>query len=680
MLFRSTGSVIIENNTFSNWAIIGGSSVSGVFGISNLANAASLNIENNTFTGWTFAAAAPCSLIYINQAGMVSGPCVIRRNTIGNNVGLNTSQPVMFIANSTNSQTVVCVSNVITNNRNLAGDSQMFGYYSLVSSVNGAERIDSNDVSNLSNGGTIYGIYSNNRSDITVVGNSIKAFSGAGAVNGIICGGTTLTISGNVIDSLLGNSVTGIGVISGTTASISKCKVTGLSSQNESALVTGISVSSGSNSYVENNVVAGLFAPNSHLSNAVTGVNISSLSKAYIYYNTVFLNGTGSASTFGSAALTASTTPVIDLRNNILINNTLPGNGSSTIKSIAYKRTGTLLSTHGALSNNNLFYVNPQASGKALFSDGINIDSTLSAVKKRFAPRESVSISELPVFVNAIAAPYDLRLNICVPTLVESGGTQVLSPSAVVDDINGNIRALEAGYNGTGTAPDLGAFECAGMNAYSLNLTALIGGSYNQAANTMRPDTITVELHNKSALCETVTSGCALFSAAGNAQIHFKAADRLTDSYYVVLKHRACIETWSSAGIAFNCGSADYDFTNANSKSFGNNLQKRGEKYCLYSGDVDQSGFIDNNDLRLIDNDAYGFKNGYLVTDLDGNRFVDNNDLLICDNNAYNFIGKCTPVGTKSGVISTGNTLQSTVSETNAGTRKSFIKHKPPLK
>ena len=65
--------------------------------------------------------------------------------------------------------------------------------------------------------------------------------------------------------------------------------------------------------------------------------------------------------------------------------------------------------------------------------------------------------------------------------------------------------------------------------------------------------------------------------------------------------------------------------------------------YCFYSGDVNQDGLIDIQDLSSADNDLYNFASGYLDTDVNGDNYVDISDVVIIDNNAYNFITKITP-------------------------------------
>jgi len=113
--------------------------------------------------------------------------------------------------------------------------------------------------------------------------------------------------------------------------------------------------------------------------------------------------------------------------------------------------------------------------------------------------------------------------------------------------------------------------------------------------------------------------------------------------YYVVVKHRNSIETWSATPQSFSGGSINYNFKTSSSQAFGNNIIQVGTVWCIYSGDVNQDGFIDGSDGLLIDNDAANFITGYVSTDINGDNFVDGSDAVIADNNAFNFVSVIRP-------------------------------------
>ncbi|MBS1519253.1 MAG: hypothetical protein JSS91_14305 [Bacteroidetes bacterium] len=116
-------------------------------------------------------------------------------------------------------------------------------------------------------------------------------------------------------------------------------------------------------------------------------------------------------------------------------------------------------------------------------------------------------------------------------------------------------------------------------------------------------------------------------------------------TYYLQLKHRNSVETWSrSGGESYAVGSGlNYDFTSSQAMAYGNNMVLKGAKYCVYNGDVNQDGIVDIADLGLVNNDIFNYGTGYSATDVDGDNIVDINDVSLADNNVFNFAGKITP-------------------------------------
>ncbi len=174
-----------------------------------------------------------------------------------------------------------------------------------------------------------------------------------------------------------------------------------------------------------------------------------------------------------------------------------------------------------------------------------------------------------------------------------------------------------------------------------LNLTMFIQGFYNEASNTMTGDTVTISLRNTTSPYEIVESSRSYVSSSGVGAFEFNYA--IKSSYYVQIKHRNSLETWSSSGVNFSSSVEGYNFTTSQSHAFGNNLILSGNKYCIYNGDCNQDGTIDVSDLGIIDNDIFYFANGYIPTDLNGDGLTDASDAQIAENNAYNFITAITP-------------------------------------
>lgn len=111
----------------------------------------------------------------------------------------------------------------------------------------------------------------------------------------------------------------------------------------------------------------------------------------------------------------------------------------------------------------------------------------------------------------------------------------------------------------------------------------------------------------------------------------------------MTVNHRNSVEIWSKASRLIHVPVQSFDFLTTKQNVLGDNLAQIGGRMCMYSGDVNQDGYIDFTDMTLIDNDAYIFTSGFVVTDLNSDEYVDFTDLTLCDNNAYNFIGTIKP-------------------------------------
>jgi len=125
-----------------------------------------------------------------------------------------------------------------------------------------------------------------------------------------------------------------------------------------------------------------------------------------------------------------------------------------------------------------------------------------------------------------------------------------------------------------------------------------------------------------------------------------------TGSYYLVVKHRNSVETWSAGTISFvQSSTVTYDFTDLQTRAYGDNLTQVNSspvRWALFSGDVNQDGYVDPLDLSLVDVDSYNYVAGRgLATDINGDGYVDPLDLSITDANSYNYVGIKRPASSK---------------------------------
>ena len=116
--------------------------------------------------------------------------------------------------------------------------------------------------------------------------------------------------------------------------------------------------------------------------------------------------------------------------------------------------------------------------------------------------------------------------------------------------------------------------------------------------------------------------------------------------YYIVVKHRNSLETWSKYPVTFN-GSASYSFISSVSQAYGDNqidvAYPYGPRCAIFSGDINQDGGIDASDYLILDADIQGFATGYIVTDLNGDGVADANDFTILDANIQNYVSVAKP-------------------------------------
>jgi len=179
------------------------------------------------------------------------------------------------------------------------------------------------------------------------------------------------------------------------------------------------------------------------------------------------------------------------------------------------------------------------------------------------------------------------------------------------------------------------------------NIKLIPQGLYDAANNRLQmKDTFTVYLANSTSPYSLVDSAKIIVdSLTFTGQAAFRAAS--SGTYFLVVKHRNSIETWSRPGGEnyLKGATQTFDFSDSQAKAFGNNLALSGGKYCVFGGDVKQDGVVDISDMVQVDNGSFEFASGYLNADVNGDTNVDISDMVIVDNNSYDFVGSVKPVG-----------------------------------
>jgi hypothetical protein len=502
-------SSIINKNRFVNNTVTGTTTTATHYGIYDYYYQSYLyhQLDSNVIADNTCASTSSESYYCVYQY-TGSAYTDISNNTVSGNkqngtgtlyslyINYYTAPPIGSTFNVTNNQ--------LTNQQKLTatGTGTIYGlYYS--NPVAGTVNLNNNTISGFTSAAatTMYGLYqASSPSNILNVNNN-KIYNlttgGASTIYGLYNTGTTTTQATVSQDSIynltsLGGTIYSMYIAGGNPVNVYKNRIYGNSSTTGTGgVVYGIYVSSGTIVNLFNNFVSDLKAPAStSIAPAIAGIYLSGGTYHNVYYNTVYLNATSTATSFGTAALYASTSPTgIDLRNNIFVDASTPGTSSGL--AVAFRRSSTGF-TNLLTSNNNCFYAGVPSANHLIFYDGTNSDQTLALYKTRSVPRDNNSVTEMPTFINVATAPYDLHINTTTPTQLESGGQTIAAPPVnITDDGFGTARFPNSGYPvGTYTpkAPDIGAHEFGGVYndivPPTISYTPLgIGGTANRQFN-----------------------------------------------------------------------------------------------------------------------------------------------------------------------------------------------------
>lgn len=476
----------INNNTFTNLTSSSTGSFTFISNSWTRPTGGTGNINNNSIVTAFNKTGAGGTLTLYNSNGS-SGATINEINT-GNNFSNITVTGATTIAGWVSTDGGSPTKTVTGNTfNNWTGGTSAITV--LAVSFSSAADVSGNTITNIAGAGNVTGLSSTSGTQ-TISNNTINTLSSSGAsavVTGIsISGGTTQTVNGHTIHLLSASGVTsplvnGIVVSSGTTVNVFKNKIYGLSVSGAisttSPAVNGISLTGGTTVNTYNNLIGELTAPLASLTDAIRGISVSSTSTTTtqnVYYNSVNVSATSTGANFGTtgifhAANATATTATLNLRNNIIYNtSTAAGTGLT----VAYRRsvgTAGTLANYASTSNHNDFYAGTPSATNLIYSDGTSTAQTIAAYKAgvftagTIAPRDASSISEDPEFQSTAGASADfLKYRVDVAKQIESGAANV---TGITDDYIGTIRQGNGGYIGTGTAPDMGAWELEGIGS-----------------------------------------------------------------------------------------------------------------------------------------------------------------------------------------------------------------------
>ncbi|MCX6156853.1 MAG: hypothetical protein NTY74_02615 [Ignavibacteriae bacterium] len=185
-----------------------------------------------------------------------------------------------------------------------------------------------------------------------------------------------------------------------------------------------------------------------------------------------------------------------------------------------------------------------------------------------------------------------------------------------------------AAINSGGQGPYSTVFNFTTQQTFFLNLKVYLEGFYN--GTTQIKDSMKVYLRNPTTPFTLRDSSNAIVDSTGNTSLSFAKATN--GSYYIVVKHRNHLETWSAAPQVFSTGNVtNFNFTDNITKAYGSNLKQVGSVFVIYGGDANQDGYVDPTDYTVYKS-QFGLS-GYKSADFNGDSFIDGYDSPILYNN-----------------------------------------------
>ena len=470
-------SVSISGNTFTNLS----TSTTGNFifmqsSITLLAGGIQNVNDNSIVTGFTKTGAGGTVTLFTSTSNSPIGSLYTYNNNNFSNITVIGATIIAGWISRDGVSTIVGPTKSVNNNTfsNWTSETGSITVLTENAGASGSSTVSGNTISNISGGGTIFGIALLGNSNATVSNNLIHSLTGTGgfAVNGISTSGTF-------------NNTNDIKIV--------KNKIYNLTNTNIFGTVNGIIASSGGTAaataaivLIANNLIGDLNAPiaSNDVNDVIRGINITATSvtsNINVFFNTVYINATSTGAHFGTTGVyhansPISTTATLEMSNNIIVNtSTATGLGQT----VAYKRSAGGFDNYAEASNFNIFYAGVPSTMNLIYYDGNNY-STLADYKVVAGVRETLSKTENVPFASTTGSDASfLHINTGVSTQAENGGVQIIG---IADDFDGNVRSV--------STPDIGADEFTTVLPVALvNFTGTIKNNVHQLSWTTLTET-----------------------------------------------------------------------------------------------------------------------------------------------------------------------------------------------
>lgn len=311
--------------------------------------------------------------------------------------------------------------------------------------------------------------------------------------------------------------------------------------------------------------------------------------------------------------------------------------GTTVVNAVTGAATQYTVTT--ALQYNTLYYWRVQATNAGGTGNWSTVWNFTTLINPPAAPtlispvNNATGVSLTPAFMwsnVATATSYVLQISTntaftnLVVNLPNITGTSFELPSGYLVG-NTNYYWRVAAVNDGGQGPYSNPyFHFTTLQSFTLNLKVFLEGFYN--GSTQIKDTVKVYLANPSTPYAFRDSSKAYLDENGNTTIGFTGAPN--GNYFIIVRHRNHLETWSNNYQSFATGSTTtFNFTDAITKAYGSNMKQVGSVYVLYGGDANADGFINGTDYTVFKS-QFGLDR-YKVSDFNGDDFVDGYDALM---------------------------------------------------
>ena len=342
----------------------------------------------------------------------------------------------------------------------------------------------------------------------------------------------------------------------------------------------------------------------------------------------------------------------------------VPVNGGAS-PSYQWKKNGSVIGTNSS----------SYSSSGLLNNDAITcvMTSSASCVAPVNSTSNSITMTTIPVSIPSVSISVSIVNTICEGTDVtftalpvngginpsyqwKRNGGAVGTNSNIYSDntlANNDVIICEMTSNATCATGNPATSNSINMSVNScvqMTVKVFIQGYYrggNKMVAVVDPilhptlcDTITIELHDATAPYNILYYKRDTIDINGDGQFIFPAGI-INQNYFVVVRHRNSLETWSYYPVLINSSTVYYDFSSAANKAYGTNQADLGDgNFALWSGDVSdgttvgvQDGIINKYDHVEIENAAQLFITGYVTNDLTGDGIVESADFSLMEHN-----------------------------------------------